>query len=62
MQASWRKSSWSAYNGNCVEVAELRTGAIAVRDTKDREGPVLVLDRTDWGSFLARVKSGDLAV
>ena len=33
--AIWRKSSWSAYNGNCVEVAGLDGALIAVRDSKD---------------------------
>ena len=57
-QAGLRKSSWSAYNGNCVEVAELRSGPIAVRDTKDRQGPVLVVGRAAWAAFLDEVKAG----
>jgi hypothetical protein len=31
----WKKSSWSAENGNCVEVAELPGNNIGVRDSKD---------------------------
>jgi hypothetical protein len=52
-QVTWRKSSWSAYNGNCVEAASLPSGAIAVRDTKDAGcGPVLMLGYVAWGSFV----------
>jgi len=59
--ASWWKSSWSAYNGGCVEVADLRYDRVGVRDTKAKgSGPVLVFTNTEWNSFLSRVKCGDL--
>jgi len=56
--AAWRKSSWSACNGNCVEVARSREGSlIGVRDTKDAGlGPVLLFDAASWRSFLDAVK------
>ncbi|MEV4673029.1 DUF397 domain-containing protein [Actinomadura sp. NPDC049382] len=41
----WRKSTYTGSNGgNCVELAAV-TGAIAVRDSKDPDGPVLLLAR-----------------
>jgi hypothetical protein len=56
-QATWRKSSWSTYNGNCVEVAQFGGGLIGVRDTKDSSsGPVLVFTRESWWRFLNAVK------
>lgn len=57
--APWRKSSWSSYNGNCVEVAEVGAGWIGVRDSKDaRLGPVLVFTEAAWRSFLDEVMNG----
>lgn len=55
----WRKSSWSAYNGACVEVAGLPGGLIAVRDTKDAgRGPVLAFDAVAWRTFVVDIKNG----
>ncbi len=56
--ASWRKSSWSAYNGACVEVAELGAERIGVRDSKAGEnGSVLVFGRADWAGLVAQLKA-----
>jgi hypothetical protein len=57
-QAVWRKSSWSEANG-CVEVAFVED-QVALRDSKDRDGPVLVFSTQEWASLLGRIRSGEL--
>jgi hypothetical protein len=58
--ARWRKASLSGNNGgNCVEVAVNVPGIIAVRDSKDREGPVLIFAPDEWRGFAAGVKGGE---
>lgn len=56
---SWFKSSYSATNGACVEVAYLPNG-VAVRDSKDPNGPVLSFDALAWRHFVAAVRDGAL--
>ncbi len=53
---SWRKSSYSNSNSNCVEVGQ-PSGQIAVRDSKDPGGPKLPVTREAWRSFTARMKN-----
>jgi hypothetical protein len=54
----WRISSYSTGgSGNCVELGALREG-IAVRDSKHRDGAVLLYSRADWSSFISAAKSG----
>ncbi|TDC85123.1 DUF397 domain-containing protein [Actinomadura sp. 7K507] len=44
--AAWRKSSRSASNGgDCIELADVAGAVVAVRDSKDPDGPVLLLTR-----------------
>jgi hypothetical protein len=58
---SWRKASYSGSNGGgCVEVAS-GPGTVAVRDSKDPDGPRLASTAGDWRAFLRQVKDGQLA-
>ncbi len=59
-RAKWRKASYSTGNGgNCVEVARNLPGAVAVRDSKDPQGPALVFTPDEWRTFTAGVRGGD---
>jgi hypothetical protein len=56
----WRKSSYSGNGGvDCVEVARNLPGTVAVRDSKDRGGPVLGFTPEDWRTFVQAIKSGE---
>jgi hypothetical protein len=59
MNIEWRKSKFSNAQGNCVEAASL-PGAVAVRDSKDPEGPVLMFSPAQWGAFTDRLRAGGL--
>ncbi|AWS43262.1 DUF397 domain-containing protein [Streptosporangium sp. 'caverna'] len=55
----WRKSHFSNPSGNCVEVAELPDGRIAMRNSRDPEGPALIYTRGEVDAFVRGAKSGD---
>ena len=66
--AEWRTSSYSGANGSCVEVAPVpgaasaaveSTDTIAVRDSKDRRGPSLVVEPGMFAAFTRAIKNGE---
>src|SRR5260370_7695399 len=58
-RAEWRKSTRSSSEGqNCVEIATNLPGIVAVRDSKDPDGPELVFTAAVWAAFVRGVKAG----
>ena len=53
----WRKASYSGGNGGgCVEVTSTGKPLLAVRDSKDPNGPKLAFAPSVWESFIQRVR------
>ncbi|MEU5989178.1 DUF397 domain-containing protein [Spirillospora sp. NPDC047418] len=57
--AVWRVSTHSGSNANCVEVAS-GVGGVAVRDSKNPDSCVLMLDGAEWVALLRTIKIGSL--
>ena len=57
MNPRWRRATYSSSNGgNCIEVAAAGH-TVAVRDSKDPDGPRLAFGTQAWQAFAARVKA-----
>jgi hypothetical protein len=58
--AVWHKSSRSNGQGNCVEVAFLPEGGVAVRNSRDPDGSVLIFTSSEYDAFVEGVAAGEL--
>lgn len=56
---AWRKSRHSNPHGNCVELAELPAGEIAVRNSRHPAGPALIYTRAEIVAFIRGAKDGE---
>lgn len=57
--ATWKKSRASNSRGNCVEMAKLSDGEVAVRNSRHPDGPALIYRRAEIAAFLQGAKEGD---
>lgn len=55
----WRKSTASNPSGNCVELAELDGGEIAVRNSRHPAGPTLIYTRAEISAFIRGIRRGE---
>jgi hypothetical protein len=55
----WQKSGRSNPSGNCVECAALPDGEVAVRNSRDPEGPALIYTPAEIEAFILGVRDGD---
>lgn len=60
-QISWRTSTRSTHCGECVEAGPIGDGSgrIAVRHSKDPDGPTIVYTRAEWDAFVQGVRLGE---
>ncbi|MFE0520848.1 DUF397 domain-containing protein [Streptomyces sp. NPDC058954] len=56
---TWIKSRRSAMEGNCVEMAALPGGAVAMRNSRDPRGPALIYTRAEIMAFLEGARNGE---
>lgn len=59
LSVEWQKSSFSNPNGNCVELAQLPDGGVAVRNSRHPGGPALVYTPAEMAAFVAGAKAGE---
>lgn len=56
----WRVSSYSTNGGgDCVEAAPLPDGGVAVRHSREPDGPTILYTAREWRAFLAGARDGE---
>ena len=55
----WQKSHRSNSQGNCVEMAQLPDGSVAVRNSRHPAGPALVYTKSEMRTLIQSAKAGD---
>ncbi|GAA4499900.1 DUF397 domain-containing protein [Actinoallomurus oryzae] len=55
----WQKSHRSNSQGNCVELAKLPDGSVAVRNSRHPAGPALVYTKAEIRALIQGAKAGD---
>lgn len=58
-EARWQKAELSNSQGQCVEVAGLADGQVAIRNSRDPKGPALVYTKVELAAFLHGAKNGE---
>jgi hypothetical protein len=56
---TWRKSSFSNSQGDCVEFARLQEGMVAVRNSRHPAGPALICTQAEIAAFIRSAREGD---
>jgi hypothetical protein len=56
---TWRKATASNPSGNCVELAPMGAGHVAIRNSRQPDGPVVVFTRAEIAAFFDGVRSGE---
>jgi Domain of unknown function (DUF397) len=56
---AWQKSRRSNPSGNCVEMAALPDGGVAVRNSRHPNGPALIYTIDEIAAFVQGAKDGD---
>ena len=56
---TWQKSRRSNSSGNCVEMAGLDGGDVAVRNSRHSDGPALIYTKAEITAFILGAKDGD---
>lgn len=58
LNVTWKKTPCSSPQGDCVELARLAGGEVAVRNSRDPEGPALIYTGAEITHFIHGIKDG----